>query len=157
MHDEFFMNAALKEAERAFHEGEVPVGAVLVCDGKIIAKGHNLVESLQDATAHAEMLCLKQGARILNNWRLNGSTLYCTLEPCSMCAGAMILSRVSTIVWGAPDLRHGADGSWIELLQSEHPIHRIEVRRGVLREESAALLTEFFRLKRIANKQTIPK
>lgn len=152
MNDEFFMNAALKEAERAFHEGEVPVGAVLVCDGKIIAKAHNLVETLQDATAHAEVLCLKQGAHILNNWRLNGSTLYCTLEPCSMCAGAMILSRVSTVVWGAPDLRHGADGSWIELLQMEHPIHRIEVRRGILREESAAMLTEFFRLKRIANK-----
>jgi len=146
--DEFFMSIALEEAKQAFQQEEVPVGAVLVFDGNIISKGHNLVETLKDATAHAEMQCLKQAANSLKSWRLNGSTLYCTLEPCSMCAGAMLLSRVSTLVWGAPDLRHGADGSWMDLLRTEHPIHRIEVRRGVLKEESAAMMTEFFKIRR---------
>jgi tRNA(adenine34) deaminase len=146
--DEFFMREALKEAEKAFHSGEVPVGAVLVRHGAVLARGHNLVETLQDPSAHAEMVCLREGAQALSNWRLNGATLYCTLEPCSMCAGAMILSRISTLVWGAPDLRHGADGSWISLLETKHPIHQLEIRRGVLKEESASLLSEFFKLRR---------
>ncbi len=113
--DERFMLEALKEAWKAFQNGEVPVGAVLVKDGKMIAKGSNQVELLHDATAHAEMICMTAGEAALENWRLVETTLYCTLEPCVMCAGAMLLSRVPRLVWGAPDLRHGANGSWIDL------------------------------------------
>lgn len=147
--DEIWMREALEEAKKAAAQGEVPVGAVLVYHGEIIARAHNRVEELKDATAHAEMLCLKEGAAALGNWRLLDATLYCTLEPCSMCAGAMILSRVKTLVWGAPDLRHGAHGSWVDLLSQPHPIHQLEVRQGILQEESAALLKGFFKQRRI--------
>lgn len=146
--DESFMREALKEAEKAFAMGEVPVGAVLVHEGKIIARAHNLVESLKDATAHAELLCLKEGAFKLENWRLLECTLYCTLEPCPMCAGGMILSRISTLVWGAPDHRHGAHGSWANLLDMPHPIHQLTVRKEILKDESAALLRQFFQNRR---------
>jgi tRNA(adenine34) deaminase len=150
--DEFFMREALVEAEKAFAADEVPVGAVLVHQNKIIARAHNQVESLKDATAHAEILCLQRASKILGNWRLLGTTLYCTLEPCSMCAGAMILSRVKKVVWGAPDLRQGACGSLFHILDAAHPIHQIEVEKNVLIEESAALLKKFFGGKRICKK-----
>ena len=142
------MKVALEEARIAFSKDEVPVGAVLVYDGEVIARAHNLVETLQDASAHAELLCLKEGAKILKNWRLLKTTLYTTLEPCSMCAGALILSRVETVVWGAPDLRQGAGGSWIDILARDHPIHSLKIRSGVLSEESARLMKEFFQNKR---------
>src|SRR5262245_53125511 len=119
--DERFMLEALKEAWKAFNEEEVPVGAVLVKDGHIIARGYNQVEMLRDATAHAEMICITAGEAALENWRLSKTTLYCTIEPCSMCAGAMLLSRLETLVWGAPDIRHGANGSWINLFEKAHP------------------------------------
>ena len=141
-----FMKAALKEAKKS--DKDVPVGAVLVHEEKIIARGHNQVELLQDATAHAEMLCLTSGASALENWRLSGTTLYCTLEPCCMCAGAMISSRISRLVFAAPDLRVGVCGSWIDLFEKQHPIHTIEITRGVLEEEAAALMREFFQLAR---------
>jgi len=150
--DEFFMKAALDEAQNAFDLGEVPVGAVLVHRNEIIATGYNQVESLKDATAHAEMLCLKRGAERLGNWRLIGATLYCTLEPCAMCAGALILSRVETLVWGAPDLRHGADGSLFQVLNEAHPIHQVTVRRGILKEACAEILQTFFRERRASCK-----
>lgn len=148
--DERFMMEALKEARRAFDKGEVPIGAVLVFEGEIVARGHNQVELLQDATAHAEMLCLTSGAAAMGNWRLSGTTLYCTVEPCSMCAGAMLLSRIKTLVWGAPDLRHGAHGSWVDLFDPSHPhpTHQIQVRKGVLGEVSAQLMRDFFRKRR---------
>jgi tRNA(adenine34) deaminase len=146
--DEFFMREALKEAKLAMELDEVPVGAVIVHEGKIIAKAHNLVEKLKDASAHAEMLCIKQASLLLDNWRLKETTLYCTLEPCAMCAGAMLLSRVHTLVWGAPDLRHGAHGSWTNLLDAKHPMHAVNVRTKILEDESAALLKEFFQKKR---------
>ena len=146
--DEEYMKAALEEALIAFSEDEVPVGAVLVYKGEIIARAHNQVETLQDACGHAELLCLKEGAKILKNWRLLKTTLYTTLEPCSMCAGALILSRVETVVWGAPDLRQGAGGSWVDLLSKEHPIHNLKIRSGVLAEESARMMKEFFQNKR---------
>lgn len=146
--DEFFMRQALKEAMLAYREGEVPVGAVLVHEGKVIARCHNQVEQLQDATAHAEMLCIGAGAQALENWRLLKTTLYTTLEPCSMCAGALFLARVSTLVWGAPDLRHGANGSLIDLFKLKHPTHQIEVRSGVLAQECTSLMQEFFRERR---------
>ncbi len=146
--DEAFMKEALIEAELAFAKREVPVGAVLVHKGEIIARAHNLVETLSDATAHAELLCLKNGAEVLGNWRLLETTLYCTLEPCPMCAGAMIHSRLERLVWGAPDLRCGAHGSWVNLLDAEHPIHQIQVTSGIFKEECAALMKDFFKIRR---------
>lgn len=146
--DEHFMREALKEAEKAYEAEEVPVGAVLVYEGQIIARGHNQTELLKDATAHAEMLCLTSGSAHLENWRLKGATLYSTLEPCSMCAGAMLLSRIDRLVWGAPDLRHGAGGSWIDLFAQKHPTHTIGVKSGVLKEASAYLMQSFFAKRR---------
>lgn len=146
--DERFMLEALKEAWKAFKAEEVPVGAVLVKDNRIISRGYNQVELLKDATAHAEMLCLTSGEAALENWRLAGTTLYSTVEPCSMCAGAVFLSRVPLIVWGAPDLRHGAGGSWVNLFDKVHPIHQVEVRKGVLQEFCAKLLVDFFQMQR---------
>lgn len=146
--DEYFMRQALEEANCAFSKGEVPVGAVLVLDNKVIARAHNYVENHLDATAHAEMLCLKQGAEIVENWRLLKATLYCTLEPCPMCAGAMIHSRIARLVWGAPDLRCGAHGSWVNLFDLQHPIHQIEVTKGLLSQECGELMRSFFKLRR---------
>lgn len=146
------MKAALDEAQKAFDCGEVPVGAVLVRQNEIIASGYNQVEGLKDATAHAEMVCLKKGAERLGNWRLAETTLYCTLEPCAMCAGALILSRVGTLVWGAPDLRHGADGSLFHVLSEAHPIHQVAVRRGVLKDACAEILQKFFKERRTRGK-----
>ncbi|MBA3815257.1 MAG: nucleoside deaminase [Parachlamydiaceae bacterium] len=146
--DERFMLEALKEAWKAFQKAEVPIGAVLVQDDRIIARGHNQVEMLRDATAHAEMLCITAGEGAIDNWRLADTVLYCTIEPCSMCAGAMLLSRVPVLVWGAPDLRHGANGSWIDLFDKPHPMHTITIRRGVLEEYSATLMRNFFQKRR---------
>lgn len=148
MTDITFMQEALKEARKAYQEGEVPVGAVLVSNGRVIARGHNQVELLKDATAHAEMLCIGSGAAVLENWRLLDTTLYCTIEPCCMCAGALFLSRVKRLVWGAPDVRHGANGSFCDLFALKHPTHSIEVTSGVLAEISGALIQEFFRERR---------
>lgn len=150
--DERFMLEALKEAWKAFQKEEVPVGAVLVQEGRVIARGHNQVEVLKDATAHAEMLCITSGEAALENWRLANTTLYATIEPCSMCAGAMFLSRVPRLVWGAPDLRHGANGSWVDLFVQPHPTHTVTVTKGVLGEHCAALMRDFF-LKRREEKK----
>ncbi|MDE3045133.1 MAG: tRNA adenosine(34) deaminase TadA [Verrucomicrobiota bacterium] len=149
--DTHFMHEALKEAKKAFEADEVPVGAVLVHKDKIIARGHNQIELLQDATAHAEMLCLTAGASVLENWRLADTTLYCTLEPCCMCAGAMLSSRIRRLVWAASDLRLGANGSWINLFEHKHPMHSIEITSGILQEEAAALMREFFQKMRKKN------
>lgn len=146
-----FMKEALKEAKKAFAQDEVPVGAVLVVRDQIIARGYNQVELLQDATAHAEMICLTAGAGAIGNWRLSEATLYCTLEPCSMCAGAMFVSRLKRLVWAAPDIRVGANGSWIDLFSSQHPIHRIEVLGRVMEAEAADLLRVFFQKRRTKN------
>ncbi|HNA61925.1 MAG TPA: nucleoside deaminase [Rhabdochlamydiaceae bacterium] len=134
------MKVALEEAEIAFEKNEVPVGAVLVYKDQIISRAHNQVESLQDATAHAEMLCLRKAASKLGNWRLLDSTLYCTLQPCLMCAGAIILSRVGRLVWGAPDLRHGADLTHF----LNHPIHKVDVCQEILGASASLLLKKFF-------------
>lgn len=142
--DERFMFEALKEAWKAFQADEVPIGAVLVQKGRIIARGYNQVEMLKDATAHAEMLCLTSGESALQNWRLLNTTLYCTLEPCCMCAGAMMLTRIGELVWGAPDLRHGANGSWIDVFSSQHPMHTLKIRSGVFEGYAADLMKNFF-------------
>ncbi|CDZ81049.1 tRNA-specific adenosine deaminase [Candidatus Rubidus massiliensis] len=146
--DEHFMLEALKQAWKAYQENEVPVGAVLVQNGQVIARGYNQVEKLIDATAHAEMLCLTSAESALNNWRLLETTLYITIEPCAMCAGAILLTRVSRLVWGAPDIRHGANGSWVDLFEKKHPTHQIEIKKGVLENYAAALLKEFFQKRR---------
>ena len=151
--DLFFMREALKEAKKAAEAEEVPVGAVLVFQDKIIARGYNQVELLKDATAHAEMLCLTSGAHVLENWRLNDTTLYCTLEPCCMCAGAILASRVKRIVWGAPDVRLGANGSWIDLFSFKHPMHSVEITTHVLAEEAAFLMKDFFQNRRVSEKK----
>ncbi len=139
-----FMREALKEAKKAFDQDEVPVGAVLVKNDKIIARGYNQVELLQDATAHAEMICVTSAAGALGNWRLADTTLYCTLEPCAMCAGAIFASRVKRLVWGAPDIRLGANGSWVDLFAQKHPMHTLEITARVLEEEAAFLMKSFF-------------
>lgn len=142
------MQLAFEEAKKAYARGEVPVGAVLVKGGEILARAHNLVETKRDPSAHAEVLCLSQAAAKLNNWRLLDTTLYCTLEPCAMCAGAMLLGRIDTLVWGARDIRHGAHGSWVNILDQPHPIHRITVRTGVLADACGKLMKEFFQERR---------
>jgi tRNA(adenine34) deaminase len=151
--DERFMLDALKQAWKAFQADEVPIGAVLVKDGKVISRGHNQVELLRDATAHAEMICMTAGEAALENWRLAETTLYCTIEPCTMCAGAMLLTRVPVLVWGAPDIRHGADGSWVDLFERKHPTHSMTIRRGVLQNVCAYLMREFFKKRREENEK----
>lgn len=147
--DERFMREAIKEALKAYEEKEVPVGAVLVQEGHVIARGFNQVERLVDATAHAEILCIGAGSTYLKNWRLEGATLYCTLEPCSMCAGAMFLARIDTLVWGAPDIRHGANGSLLNIFEDvDHPIHKVKVRSGILEEPCSELMRQFFKERR---------
>jgi tRNA(adenine34) deaminase len=150
--DERFMLEALREAWKAFQKEEVPIGAVLVQGGRIIARGHNQVEMLQDATAHAEMLCITAGEVALANWRLAETTLYSTIEPCAMCAGAMLLSRIPTLVWGAQDVRHGANGSWINVFEKQHPMHTIDIRRGILEAPCAAIMRDFFFKRREENR-----
>lgn len=142
--DEMWMQEALIEAKKGASQSEVPVGAVIVYQGEIVARAHNLVETKQSALAHAEMLCLEQAAVALKNWRLLDATLYCTLEPCPMCAGAMIHSRLKRLVWGAKDLRCGAHGSFVDLFGQQHPIHNMEVTTGVLAELCAQEMKAFF-------------
>ena len=156
-----FMQEALREARKAYEIGEVPIGSVIVVKNTIVARAHNLVELHCDGTQHAELLCLQQAAAALGNWRLHEAVLYCTLEPCPMCAGAMIHSRLKTLVWGAPDIRCGAHGSWVNILDIDHPIHRIEVRKGVLEAQASELMRAFFRKRRqkdphSANLRSVP-
>jgi tRNA(adenine34) deaminase len=139
-----WMRMALLEAERALAHGDVPVGAVAVRGGVVVGRGHNRKEIDADPTAHAEMLALREAARTLGGWRLVGMTLYCTLEPCPMCAGAMISARLPRLVYGADDAKAGAAGSIVELLRDPRFNHRVTVTRGVLAEESQALLERFF-------------
>ncbi|MCI0397314.1 MAG: tRNA adenosine(34) deaminase TadA [Chloroflexi bacterium] len=139
------MRAALAQAELAAAAGEVPVGAVAVLNGQVIGQGYNRKETDNDPTAHAEMAAMRQAAADLNNWRLLNVTLYSTLEPCPMCAGTMIQARLSRLVYGARDLRFGADGSVVQVLGEPGFNHLVEVTAGVLEEEAAALLQTFFK------------
>ena len=142
--DEHFMRLALEEARRAFNLGETPVGAVAVYEGQIIGRGHNSKETQRDPTAHAEILALQQAARARGGWRLLDVTLYCTMEPCPMCAGAMIQARLPCLVYAVDDPKAGAAGSILDLLRHPQLNHCVEVTRGVLSAEVAALLDEFF-------------
>ena len=146
------MSEALRQAERGGEAGEVPVGAVIVKNGTILARAHNQVETLHDATAHAEMIAITQAAEALENWRLEGCELYATLEPCPMCAGAMINSRVSRIVYGADDSVAGACGTVFNIVEEKRLNHRIPVTRGILGERASELLKSFFRSRRSATK-----
>ena len=142
--DERWMRLALKEAERAYEEDEVPVGAVVVYEGRVIGRGHNRTEGLKDPTAHAEILAIGAAANYLDSWRLEGTTLYVTLEPCAMCAGAIVLARVDRLVFGAYDPKAGACGSLMNIVQDPRLNHRVEVRAGVLEEACGSLLKSFF-------------
>ena len=139
------MREALNQAAKALEADEVPVGAVIVNQGRIIARAHNQRELLRDPTAHAEMIAITQAAEALENWRLEGATLYVTKEPCIMCAGAMVQARVDTVVFGASDEKAGAAGSVVNLVEEPRFNHQVKVVAGVLAEESAGLLREFFR------------
>ena len=145
MSDEEWMRHAVALAQRAADDGEVPVGAVAVRYGHVIGQGYNRKEAANDPTAHAEIIALKQAAAAIGNWRLTDVTLYCTLEPCPMCAGAMIQARLERLVYGARDVRFGADGSVVDVLNSDQFNHQVCVDRGLLESESAALLQTFFR------------
>jgi tRNA(adenine34) deaminase len=146
---EVFMREALKEAQKAFDKDEVPVGCVIVYAGKIIARAHNQVELLKDPTAHAEMVVLTSAANYLNSKWLNDVSLYATIEPCSMCAGAMVLARIKNLIYGADDPKTGACGSVTSIVNNKKLNHRIKVKKGVLKDECAGLLKEFFSRKRI--------
>ena len=143
--DRRWMRAALDEAERALAYGDVPVGAVAVHQGEIIGRGHNRREADQDPTAHAEMIALRQAAGALGHWRLEGVTLYCTLEPCAMCAGAMVLARLPRLVYAATDPKAGAAGSIIDITRHHRLNHRLQVEHGIFAEEAAQQIRAFFR------------
>lgn len=146
--DERYMLEALKEASAAAAAGEVPVGAVIVKDGQIIARAHNMVEGAMSSQAHAEMLALAAAEGKLGSKWLSGATMYVTLEPCSMCAGAMVLARVDRLVIGADDPKTGACGSLLNVAANEKLNHRVQITRGVLGDECGTLLKEFFRARR---------
>ncbi|HSG05496.1 MAG TPA: tRNA adenosine(34) deaminase TadA [Nitrospiria bacterium] len=146
-HDKF-MKEALLEAREAAAIGEAPVGCVIVYDGKIIARGHNLREGLQDPSAHAEMIALREASRKLGQWRLSGATIYVTLEPCAMCAGALVLARIDRLVFGCDDAKAGACGSVFDIVREPRLNHSMEVIRGPLESECQAELTSFFSQRR---------
>jgi len=149
MTHEHWMAYAVREAEKAASRGEVPVGAVVVAGNQIIGRGHNLVETLQDATAHAEMISITAAAGSLGSWRLDGATLYVTLEPCPMCSGAILLSRVGTVVFGAADPRFGACGSVMNVIGKNPFGPPVELVRGIMENQSQILLQEFFQKVRL--------
>jgi tRNA(adenine34) deaminase len=151
--DDYYMKEAIEEAKKAGALGEVPIGAVVVLDGKIISRAHNLRESNQNAVAHAELLAIEEACGMLGTWRLEDAVLYVTLEPCAMCSGAIILSRISRVVYGAADPKGGCAGTFMNLLQDERFNHQSEVSAGVLEKECSSLLTDFFRALRERKKE----
>lgn len=144
MNDYDYMRLALAEAEKALATGDVPIGAVAVYKGGVIGMGCNRREADHDPTAHAEIIAIRQAAQALNHWRLDGVTLYCTLEPCTMCGGAMVLARLPRLVYAAVDLKAGAAGSIIDVLRHTQLNHRVDVSGGLLAEEATAQLQRFF-------------
>jgi tRNA(adenine34) deaminase len=146
--DATWMAEALAEARIAASEGEVPIGAVVVFEGRIVGRGRNAREKLRDPTAHAEVLALQEAARALGRWRLTGATIYATLEPCPMCAGALVNARVDRLVYSVPDPKAGAAGTLFDIVRDARLNHRVEVESGVLAAECGELLKEFFRSRR---------
>jgi len=147
--DERYMRAAIDAAKVAEENGDVPIGAVIVYNNQIIGKAYNQREQLKDPTAHAEIIALTQAAAFMESWRLNGCTIYVTLEPCAMCAGALVLARVDRLVYGCADPKAGACGSLYNIVQDERLNHRLEVSGGVLADECSKLLQDFFKEKRM--------
>lgn len=143
MNDRDYMALALEEARAAFAIGEVPIGAVIVKDGIVIAKGYNMRESSQQVSDHAELIAIKEACKTLNSWRLDGCTLYCTLEPCAMCSGAIIQSRIDRVVYGANDIKNGAHVSKTQLFDITFN-HKVSIEGGLLEKESTALIKAFF-------------
>jgi tRNA(adenine34) deaminase len=152
MHDHF-MQLALEEARQALRENEVPIGAVIVDDGRVIASAHNQREQLHDPTAHAEMIAITQAAEARQSWRLDGCTLYVTLEPCPMCAGAIVQARLPLVVYGAADPKAGAVRSLYQLLDDSRLNHRAEVVAGILAEPCGQILSQFFQEQRRQGKK----
>ncbi len=148
MDNEFFMNEALKEAQKAYEADEVPIGAVAVYKNQIIGRGHNRIEQLQDSTAHAEIIAITAAANALGSWRLENVDVYTTIEPCIMCAGALVLARVKRIFFGARDEKFGGCGSVFNIANEQKLNHQIEVTEGLLKEQAASLMKEFFEKKR---------
>jgi tRNA(adenine34) deaminase len=146
--DQGFIREALLEAGEAARIGEVPIGALIVYEGRIIARAHNLKETTGDPTAHAEILVLRNAAQLKEAWRLNGATLYTTLEPCPMCAGAMVLARIGRLVYGASDPKAGSAGTLMNIVQDPRLNHQVEITTGVLAEECGNILKEFFKKRR---------
>lgn len=151
--DERFMRAALAQAREALEDGDVPIGAVVVHNGRVIGRGHNQREKLNDPTAHAEMIALTAASSFLESWRLEGCTLYVTLEPCAMCAGAIVLARIARLVFGATDPKAGACVSLYNITTDERLNHRVELDQALLADECAVLLTEFFSVQRTKDKK----
>ncbi|EOD00541.1 tRNA adenosine(34) deaminase TadA [Caldisalinibacter kiritimatiensis] len=143
--DSYFMKLALKEAKKAYNIDEVPIGAVIVKDGKIISTGYNLRESSKDPIAHAEIIAIRKASEVLGGWRLIGCTMYVTIEPCPMCAGAIINSRIDRLVIGAKDPKMGACGSVIDIIQNPKFNHKVDVTWGVLEEECSSIMKNFFK------------
>lgn len=146
--DEHYMRAAIEAAKIAEENGDVPIGAVIVYENQIIGRGYNQREQLKDPTAHAEIIALTQAAAFLESWRLGGCTIYVTLEPCTMCAGALVLGRLDRLVYGCDDSKTGACGSLYNIVQDERLNHRLEVTSGMLADECSKLLEGFFRRRR---------
>jgi tRNA(adenine34) deaminase len=146
--EEYFMRLALREASRALQHGDIPVGAVVVKDGEVIGSGHNEREVRADPTAHAELIALRDAARAVGSWRVLESVLYVTLEPCAMCAGAIVLARVPSVVFGTPDPKAGAAGTVLDVLAQPGLNHHPQVKSGLLAEECADLLRSFFASRR---------
>jgi tRNA(adenine34) deaminase len=146
--DHYFMGLALAEAAKAFAIGEVPIGAILTFNGEVIASAHNMRENWQDATAHAEMIVIRQACEKLQRWRLTGSTLYVTIEPCPMCAGGLVMSRVDRLVYGSADVKAGAVDSLFNVTQHQALNHSLQVTAGVRADECSAIMKQFFRMRR---------
>ena len=144
MDSELFMEEALKEAEKALSIGEVPVGAVIVKDGVVIGRGHNLTESSKDPTAHAEIIAIREAAGTLGGWRLLGCQMYVTTEPCSMCAGAMVLARIEKVYIGTFDKKAGACGSLTNIIQDERLNHFVQIETGIMQQQCEKILKTFF-------------
>ena len=147
--DKEFMTLAIEEAQHALSKDEVPIGAVIVKDGQVVARAHNLREAWRDATAHAEMLALKEACERLKNWRLMGCTMYVTMEPCPMCAGALQQARLARVVYGIPDPKAGAAGSVMNIVDEPKLAHRLKITSGVEEEKCRELINIFFRRLRI--------
>ncbi len=153
--EERFMKAAIRQARKAYALEEVPIGCVIVCEGKIIARGYNRRNTDKNTLAHAELIAIKKASKKLGDWRLEGCTMYVTLEPCQMCAGALVQSRISRVVIGSMNPKAGCAGSVLNLLQMEEFNHQVVLEKGVLEEECSAMLSDFFRELRERKKRKI--